>query len=109
MPVHTLSWDEIHACLEGLHVYLAAVASGSVYHQADFRAPVALVIGGEAQGASSQARRLAASQVHIPMPGGGESFNAAIAAGVLVFEVVRQRGMGDRDQVNKYTGKQVDK
>jgi tRNA G18 (ribose-2'-O)-methylase SpoU len=31
--------------------------------------------------------------VHIPMPGGSESLNAAIAAGVLMFEVLRQRSL----------------
>ena len=88
-------WDEIRAALVGLRVYLAATEGGIVYYQANFQPPLALVIGSEAQGASSQARRLATAQVRIPMPGGSESLNAAVAAGVLTFEVVRQRGVED--------------
>ena len=95
LPVRACSWDEIRAALVGLRVYLAATDGGIVYYQADFQPPLALVIGSEAQGASSQARRLATAQVRIPMPGGSESLNVAVAAGVLTFEVVRQRGMED--------------
>ncbi len=50
-----------------------------------------MIIGGEAEGASSLAYDLATERVHIPMPGGMESLNAAIAAALLLFEVVRQR------------------
>ena len=39
------------------------------------------------------ARRLAANQVHIPMPGPAESLNAATAAAVILFEAARQRSM----------------
>ncbi len=66
---------------------------GLSYTQANFRSPLALIVGGEAQGAGPQARRLAQAQVHIPMPGGGESLNAAVAAGILLFEVARQRSI----------------
>jgi TrmH family RNA methyltransferase len=50
-----------------------------------------LLIGGEAEGPGPQARQLADGMVHIPMPGASESLNAAAAAAVLLFEVVRQR------------------
>jgi TrmH family RNA methyltransferase len=93
LPVHALNWDEIAAHIEPLRVYLAAADEGLPYTQANFRGPLALVIGGEASGASHQARKLAAEAVHIPMPGGGESLNAAVAAGILLFEIARQRHM----------------
>jgi len=76
-----------------LHICLAEVCQGSPYWEANLRQPLALVIGGEAEGASSSARQLADSIVHIPMPGGSESLNAAVAAGVLLFEVTRQRSL----------------
>ena len=47
--------------------------------------------GGEAEGASEPARRLANASVSIPMPGEAESLNAGVAGVVLMFEVVRQR------------------
>jgi TrmH family RNA methyltransferase len=34
---------------------------------------------------------MAEMKVHIPMPGGGESLNAAIATSIMLFEVVQQR------------------
>jgi TrmH family RNA methyltransferase len=93
LPIHSGDWDEIEAQLSGarLKVYLAAAGEGQDYTQADFRAPVALLIGSEAEGAGEAARRLAHTRVHIPMPGRMESLNAAAAASILLFEVVRQR------------------
>jgi TrmH family RNA methyltransferase len=97
MPVHILSWAEIHACVKPsgkgtpLMVYLADSSGGSAYTQTDFRAPLALIVGGEAEGAGVEARSLADARVHISLPGEAESLNAAIAAAILMFEVVRQR------------------
>ena len=75
----------------GLNVFLAAAGQGSRYTLADFRQPTAIIVGGEASGAGASAKTLANTQVHIPMPGGSESLNAAAAAAILLFEVVRQR------------------
>lgn len=93
VPVYPLSWKEIHNHLNAyaLRVYLAAAGAGEVYTQADFRPPLALIIGGEAEGAGQEARQLADGYVHIPMSGNVESLNAAIAAAILMFEVARQR------------------
>jgi len=91
LPVLPMTWEEIGARLESLAVYLAEVDSGMPHTQADFRQALALIVGGEAEGAGQQAQRLATSRVHISMPGGGESLNAAVAAAILMFEVVRQR------------------
>jgi TrmH family RNA methyltransferase len=91
--VRTCPWDEIRRLVQaaGLRVYLAAAGDGLPYTQADFRSPLVLVVGGEAEGAGSEARALAHQRVSIPMPGGIESLNAAAAAAILLFEVVRQR------------------
>ncbi len=95
LPIHTLKWPAIGGILNQpenkLSVYLADSGSGQSCWQVDFRTPLALIVGGEATGASSDARSLADMLVHIPMPGGSESLNAAVAAGILLFEVVRQR------------------
>ena len=88
-----MDWREIADCLRkaGLHTFLADSAAGDEYWRADFRQPLALIVGGEAAGAGKRARTLADNIVHIPMPGGSESLNAAIAGAILLFEVVRQR------------------
>ena len=93
LPIYALSWEDIehqiHAA--GLRVIVAAVGAGTDYTQADLRSPLALVIGSEAEGVGQKARLLADEQVQIPMPGRAESLNAAVAAGILLFESIRQR------------------
>jgi RNA methyltransferase, TrmH family len=91
LPIWSLSWDEIQARTHGLNVYLAEMEGAVSFWRADFRSPLALIIGGEAEGASELARKLANQLVSIPMPGKAESLNAAMAGAILLFEVVRQR------------------
>jgi TrmH family RNA methyltransferase len=91
LPIRTAAWDEIAARLAPLRKFVAAAGKGSAYFAADFRRPCAIVVGGEAEGAGPQALALADEFVEIPMPGGSESLNAAVAAGILMFEVVRQQ------------------
>jgi RNA methyltransferase, TrmH family len=93
LPIQSLSWDEIRMATSSLKVYLADM-HGSPCWQADFRTPLALIVGGEAEGATQEARKMAAMSVSIPMPGQAESLNAGVAGAVLMFEVVRQRKLG---------------
>ncbi len=93
LPIQVLGWDEIAETTLGLNIYLASAGEGLPYTQVDLKSPLALIVGGEAEGASPQATRLSTARLHIPMPGGSESLNAAIAAGVLMFEVLRQRSL----------------
>jgi TrmH family RNA methyltransferase len=93
LPIHPLTWDEIRVHLSGLKVYLAEAGGSLTCWQADFRSRLALIVGGEAQGASVQASQSAAQRVCIPMSGKMESLNAAAAGAILMFEVVRQRAV----------------
>ena len=92
-----MEWSEVEAYLGGKgvsrspNIYLADSGGGHVYTQADFKSPLALIVGSEAAGAGGEAHRLAGTRIHIPMPGKSESLNAAVATGILLFEVVRQR------------------
>lgn len=100
LPILQLGWKAIEEHLGGLDVWLAAAGKGSRHDQVDWTRPVALIVGGEASGAGDRAVRVATrgaslgrpgGLVQITMPGGMESLNAGVAAGVLLFEVVRQR------------------
>jgi TrmH family RNA methyltransferase len=95
LAVQPMDWPAIHSTVHSpghpLRVLLADAGGGLPYTQADLRLPLALVVGGEAEGASPPAIAMADDRLHIPMPGGIESLNAAVAAAILVFEVVRQR------------------
>jgi len=90
LPVETMGWDEIREQTKGLQLFLADMNGESCW-ETDFRRPLALIVGGEAEGASGQARSLAGAFVKIPMAGRTESLNAAAAGSVLMFEVMRQR------------------
>ena len=85
------SWAEIALFLAGRQVWLAGARAGRPYDAVDWRVPTALVVGGEAEGASEEARQFATGAVSIPMAGAAESLNAAVAAGILLFEALRQR------------------
>ena len=73
-----------------MQIYLADMDGQSCW-ETDLRQPLALIVGGEAEGASDEARKLANQQISIPMMGKMESLNAGVAGSVLMFEVVRQR------------------
>jgi TrmH family RNA methyltransferase len=91
LPIITLEAEQLPERITGLRVWLAEARNGERYTSVDWRCPSALVIGGEARGPSDPIRRIASGSVHIPIANGVESLNAAIAAAVILFEVVHQR------------------
>jgi TrmH family RNA methyltransferase len=92
LPYLGASWDEIDRRTAGLALWLADAGGTVRYDAVDWRAPSAVVIGGEASGPSAAARVRARGSVRIPMAGAAESLNAAMAAAVLLFEAARQQG-----------------
>ena len=91
MPVCSIDWQQISEHLSGTTIFLAEAQGQVSCWKADLRQPLALIVGGEADGASEPARNMANIVVNIPMPGKIESINAGVAGAVLMFEVVRQR------------------
>jgi len=93
LPVVFSSWEEIRALAQqrGAAIFIADSSRGEVCWQEDLRGPLVLVIGGEAEGAQPAVYEFANSLIHIPMPGGSESLNAAVAASLIIFEIIRQR------------------
>jgi len=65
--------------------------SGTSLYDADLSGPIALVIGAEGTGVSRLARENADFTVYIPMLGRISSLNASVAAGIMIYEVVRSR------------------
>lgn len=92
LPILAFGWEAITnwVAQHRLRLYLADMHGDISCWEADFKAPLALIVGGEAFGASERARKMAQG-VRIPMPGQMESLNAAVAGSILLFEVVRQR------------------
>jgi RNA methyltransferase, TrmH family len=96
IPILQCSWQEIGERLKDTNVWLATAHSNQPYTQVDWTQPLGLVIGSEAHGATPEALALSTGRVSIPMAHAVESLNAAMAAGILLFEIARQRRAFER-------------
>ena len=76
----------------GFTIVAASEKSDKNYTQVDYTAPVAIVMGAEDTGVSPAVLRYCDEMVAIPMRGNIGSLNVSVAAGVMMYEVVRQRG-----------------
>lgn len=75
----------------GFHVVAATEHARQNYTEVDMTAPAAIVMGSEEKGIYEQNLRICSHQVRIPMSGVIESLNVSVAAGVMLYEAVRQR------------------
>lgn len=76
---------------EGIWIAGTDAEGSSLYTDTDLTGPMALVIGSEGKGISPALAKHCDYLVSIPMFGQVNSLNAAVAAGVVAFEIVRQR------------------
>ena len=76
---------------KGLWIFGAADASAQNYTDVDFNCPVAIVIGDEGFGIGKLLMSKCDFLIKIPMLGSVSSLNASVAAGVLMYEALRQR------------------
>lgn len=74
----------------GLRIIAGDLEGAADYTQADLTGGVAFAIGNEGRGVSDELKAAADLKVRIPMEGDIESLNAAVAAGVLMYEAYRQ-------------------
>lgn len=88
LPMVRHNWDEIAAF--GVPLLGADAQGERNVFEIDWTEPIGLIIGGETYGLSEEALSITSELVSIPMMG-GESLNAAMAATVILFEVMRQR------------------
>lgn len=72
--------------------FVCADMDGTPYYQVDLKGPMGLVIGNEGEGVSRLIKETCDFVASIPMKGDIDSLNASVAAGVLAFEIARQRG-----------------
>ncbi len=72
--------------------FVCADMGGEVMYRLNLTGPIGLVIGNEGEGVSRLVREKCDYIAAIPMKGNIDSLNASVAAGVLAYEIVRQRG-----------------
>lgn len=77
---------------EGLW-FVCADMGGELMYRLDLKGPIGLVIGNEGDGVSRLVKEKCDFVASIPMKGNIDSLNASVAAGVLAYEIVRQRMM----------------
>lgn len=75
---------------EGLW-FVCADMAGEVMYNLNLTGPIGLVVGGEGDGVGKLVRETCDMAARIPMKGDIDSLNASVAAGVLAYEIVRQR------------------
>lgn len=85
-----ISW----ARKNGYEITVTCLENADSLYQTDLQGPVAVVVGSEAEGVSDGLLEAAVKKVFIPMEGQAESLNAAVAAGIVMFECLRQRLAG---------------
>ena len=76
----------------GLWVIGAAQTAPTSYVDADLTGPICLVLGNEAEGLRRLVREKCDLLIHLPMFGHVPSLNVSVAAGILLYEALRQRG-----------------
>lgn len=73
--------------------FVCADMGGTSMYELNLKGPIGLVIGNEGDGVSRLTRETCDFVASIPMKGDIDSLNASVAAGVLAYEIVRQRTM----------------
>jgi 23S rRNA (guanosine2251-2'-O)-methyltransferase len=75
----------------GISIIGATEKAEKHYFEVDFSKPTAIIMGSEDAGISEEYLKLCDQKVMIPLRGEIESLNVAVAAGIILFEAVRQR------------------
>lgn len=75
----------------GLKIISATEKDGELYYKADLKGPLAFIMGSESEGVSGEYLKRSDMKIMIPMLGSTASLNVSVAAGVLLYEVVKQR------------------
>ena len=86
-------WEkDLHRISEaGISLYAAHLQGKQMYDMFDYRSDCGFLIGNEGNGLTDATAAMADAYLRIPMEGSVESLNAAMAAGILMYEVNRQR------------------
>ena len=75
----------------GLWICGTDISAEKYYYNQDLTGPLGIVIGNEGKGISEKVKKNCDFNVKIPMRGKVTSLNAAVSAGIIIYETVKQR------------------
>jgi len=81
--------DELH--LNGIKVFASEMTATKNIFSCNFNEPSAIIMGGEEKGIYPALMKICDEKFKIPMKGNFESLNVSVAAGIILYEVTRQR------------------
>ena len=76
----------------GIRIFATEMKSSSEISKADFTVPCAIVMGSEGNGVSKEILKQCDERLRINMTGKTESLNVSVSAGIVLYEVLKQRG-----------------
>jgi TrmH family RNA methyltransferase len=77
--------------VSGFKIFSSEVHQGKDYSRISYPEKICLLMGGESSGISKEVSNLADERIKIPLFGKAESLNASVAAGILLYEMVRNK------------------
>jgi 23S rRNA (guanosine2251-2'-O)-methyltransferase len=80
----------------GLQLIACTEKTNNYLYQPDYTSPSVIIMGSEEDGISSELIRIADHLAKIPIHGEIESLNVSVSAGIILYEAVRQRMLGDQ-------------
>lgn len=91
IPVYSCDLPETLAALSSTHdLYAGALDGQPFFNRRRTKEGVCVIIGNEGQGISAQVYAVPGlERVKLPMVGGAESLNASVAAGIMIYDIVR--------------------
>jgi len=82
--------DELH--LNGIQVFTSAMEAEQKVFDLNFSGPCCIIMGSEDKGVQPYLEKAADALFTIPMAGEFDSFNVSVAAGIILYEAMKQRG-----------------
>ena len=78
--------------MSGITVFASNLGAKKMVYETDFTEPSAIVMGSEGLGVGRELLKRIENQFIIPQVGTTDSFNVSVATGIILYEVMRQRG-----------------
>ena len=91
--VDNVCYDEILSFLKenNIAIFSTEIVNGVEFYNENYKKSLALIFGNEGNGISDELLSKVEKKIYIPMAGASESLNVGVAAGIIMYEVFRQR------------------